>query len=200
MDITTEIRQAFRAFGPDLNFLLSNVSARYIQAVSANTLLLAKIDPDNIRLTGQWRSGEMLCYLHVQSAPLMADYAKHILTSASHPLTPNQLVPCHQPPVGDGPHIMFALFSTGFWHSLFSCDIHKHFPPLVLADDNQGPLPTLGPCGVQERCGFHNKVPCEHVKGQSNSRLSLSCSTKEKRRSTAWKRQSRTKSKTRERS
>ena len=91
-------------------------------------------------------------------------------------------------------------FSTGFWHSLFSCDIHKHFPPLVLADDNQGPLPTLGPCGVQERCGFHNKVPCEHVKGQSNSRLSLSCSTKEKRRSTAWKRQSRTKSKTRERS
>ena len=52
-------------------------------------------DPDVIRLIGRWRSDEMLRYLHVQAYPLMKDYARRMLSSATYTLIPNHLVPQH---------------------------------------------------------------------------------------------------------
>ena len=70
--ITSNLRDTVRFLGHDLGFLPADVSARCLRAAGANALLLAKIDPDVIRLIGRWRSDEMLRYLHVQAAPLMS--------------------------------------------------------------------------------------------------------------------------------
>jgi len=94
-DITRTIRQAVTLLGVDLGFLPSDVSARSLRAAGANALLLSNVDPNIIRLIGRWKSDEMLRYLHVQAAPLMADYAKKMLRGGHYRLLPNeqQLVP-----------------------------------------------------------------------------------------------------------
>jgi hypothetical protein len=68
----------------------TEVSARCLRAAGTMALLLAQVDPDVIRLTGRWRSDEMLHYLHVQAYPLMRDYSHRMLL---YTLTPNHLVP-----------------------------------------------------------------------------------------------------------
>jgi hypothetical protein len=93
--ITTALKNCVTFLGPDLGFVASDVSARCLRAAGANALLLANIDPDIIRLIGRWRSDEMLRYLHVQAAPLMADYSRRMLESGQYTLIPNQLVPMH---------------------------------------------------------------------------------------------------------
>jgi len=52
-------------------------------------LLCAKIDPDIICLLGWWHSDEMLCYLHVQSFPLLAPLAPQMLHHGAFTLMPN---------------------------------------------------------------------------------------------------------------
>ncbi|EJK56667.1 hypothetical protein THAOC_23403 [Thalassiosira oceanica] len=79
--------------GPSLGFLPEDVSARSLRAAGANALLFAKVDTDVIRLIGRWRSDEMLRYLHVQAAPLMADYSRRMITAGQYHLIPNQMVP-----------------------------------------------------------------------------------------------------------
>ena len=69
--ITTCIRDAVTYIGPELGFLPSDVSARCLRAAGATALLLAKVDPNVIRLIGRWRSDKMLQYLHIQAYPLM---------------------------------------------------------------------------------------------------------------------------------
>lgn len=91
--ITDVIRVAVFAIGPSLGFLPSDVSARSLRAAGANALLLANIDTDIIRLIGRWRSDEMLRYLHVQAAPLMANYAARMLQAGQYTIIPNQMVP-----------------------------------------------------------------------------------------------------------
>jgi len=93
--ITSCIRDAVAFLGPNLGFLPSDVSARCLRAAGATALLLAQVDPDVIRLVGRWRSDEMLRYLHVQAYPLMKDYARRMLSSATYTLIPNHLVPQH---------------------------------------------------------------------------------------------------------
>ena len=91
--ITRCIRDAVTYIGPDLGFLPSDVSARCLRAAGATALLLAKVDPDVIRLIGRWRSDEMLRYLHVQAYPLMRNYAQQMLSAGMYTLIPNHLVP-----------------------------------------------------------------------------------------------------------
>ena len=91
--ITSCIREAVTFIGHDLGFLPSDVSARCLRAAGATALLLAQVDPDVIRLIGRWRSDEMLRYLHVQAYPLMKDYSRRMLSSATFTLIPNHLVP-----------------------------------------------------------------------------------------------------------
>lgn len=91
--ITETLRETVRSIGPSLGFLPDDVSARSLRAAGANALLFAKVDTDIIRLIGRWRSDEMLRYLHVQAAPLMADYSRRMITAGQYHLIPNQMVP-----------------------------------------------------------------------------------------------------------
>jgi hypothetical protein len=91
--LTARIREAVRSCGPDLGFLPAEVSARCLRAAGATALLLARVDPDVIRLIGRWRSDEMLRYLHVQAYPLMRDYSQRMLSAGTYTLIPNHLVP-----------------------------------------------------------------------------------------------------------
>ncbi len=91
--ITTALRQAVTYLGPTLGFLPSDVSARCLRAAGANALLCANVDSNVIRLLGRWRSDEMLCYLHLQAAPIMNKFSRLMLAGGSYTLVPNQLVP-----------------------------------------------------------------------------------------------------------
>ena len=91
--LTTCIRDSVAHLGPSLGFLPEDVSARCLRAAGATALLLAKVDPNVIRLIGRWRSDEMLRYLHVQAYPLMRDYAQQMLSAGMYTLIPNHLVP-----------------------------------------------------------------------------------------------------------
>ena len=91
--LTTCIRDSVAQLGPSLGFLPEDVSARCLRAAGATALLLAKVDPDVIRLIGRWHSDEMLRYLHVQAYPLMKDYARQMLSARTYTLIPNHLVP-----------------------------------------------------------------------------------------------------------
>ena len=91
--ITDCIRDSVTYLGPTLGFLPQDVSARCLRAAGATALLLAKVDPDVIRLIGRWRSDEMLRYLHAQAYPLMRDYARQMLAAGMYTLIPNHLVP-----------------------------------------------------------------------------------------------------------
>ena len=91
--LTTCIRESVTHLGPSLGFLPQDVSARCLRAAGATALLLARVDPDVIRLIGRWRSDEMLRYLHVQAAPLMREYSRQMLLAGTYSLIPNQMVP-----------------------------------------------------------------------------------------------------------
>ena len=57
--ITKTLRKAVTWMGADLGFLPSEVPARSLRAAGAMALLVAKVDPDIIRILGRWRSDEM---------------------------------------------------------------------------------------------------------------------------------------------
>ena len=71
--IRDTLRDAVQYLGTDLGFLPQDVSARSLRAAGGTTLLVARVNTDIIRLLGRWRSDEMLRYLHLQAAPVMAD-------------------------------------------------------------------------------------------------------------------------------
>jgi hypothetical protein len=64
------------------------------------SLLLARVDPDLIRLIGRWRSDEMLRYLHLQAQPVMQNFARRMLQGGVYTLLPGQDVP----PIDVPPH------------------------------------------------------------------------------------------------
>ena len=92
--ITKTLRDAVTYIGADLGFLPSEVSARSLRAAGATALLVARVDPDVIRLLGRWRSDEMLRYLHLSAEPVMHSFARKMLR-AEYTLVPHQLVPSH---------------------------------------------------------------------------------------------------------
>ena len=95
-DITAALRvDAVVILGPALGFLPTDILARSLRASGAMVLLCAQVDSDVIRLLGQWRSDEMLRYVHIQAEPVMRDFASRMLTHGSFVLTPNQDVPCY---------------------------------------------------------------------------------------------------------
>ena len=86
--ITKQLRQAVQFLGPDLGFLLLDVLAQSLRAAGATALLVARVDTGIIRFLGRWRSDEMLRYLYLQAAPIMANYARLMLQS-EYTLIPN---------------------------------------------------------------------------------------------------------------
>ena len=94
-DITKSLRDAVRFLGPSLGFLPSDVTAQCLRAAGANALLCSNVDPDIIRLLRRWKSDEMLRCLHLQAAPLMSDFSRHMLAGSNFTLIPNQMVPVY---------------------------------------------------------------------------------------------------------
>ncbi|KAL7479469.1 hypothetical protein ACHAW6_005194, partial [Cyclotella cf. meneghiniana] len=78
---------------PKLGFLPADFLVHYLHASGATALLIGQVDTDIIHLIARWCSYEMLCYLHVQAAPLMHDYSHKMLLSGNYSLIPNQSVP-----------------------------------------------------------------------------------------------------------
>jgi hypothetical protein len=63
--LTTELRRSVPALGHTVGIVPSDISVRSLRSSGAMALLCARIDTDEIRLLGRWRSDEMLRYLHV---------------------------------------------------------------------------------------------------------------------------------------
>jgi hypothetical protein len=54
------------------------------------TLLCVRVDPNIIHLVGQWRSDDMLRYLHLQAYPLMRSFARRMCSAGHFSLLPDQ--------------------------------------------------------------------------------------------------------------
>ena len=96
--ITKVLKGAVSLSGENLGFLPKEVSARSLQAAGAMALLCSGIDTEITRLIGQWRSDEMLHYLHLQAEPLMRGFSKRTVTHGNYSMLPGQCapdVPCY---------------------------------------------------------------------------------------------------------
>ena len=90
--VSDTLKNTVEYLGHDLGFLKNEVSARSLRAGGAMALLVAKVDPDVIRLLGRWRSDEMLRYLHLSAQPIMMKFARRML-HANYTMAATQLVP-----------------------------------------------------------------------------------------------------------
>ena len=90
---TKVLKGAVSLSGENLGFLPKDVSARSLRAAGAMALLCSGIDTDIIRLIGQWRSDEMLRYLHLQAETLMRGFSKRMVTHGNYSMLPGQRVP-----------------------------------------------------------------------------------------------------------
>ncbi len=91
--LTATLRNCVQHLSPKLGFLPSEVSSWSLWATGVTALLLAQVDTDVIHLIDRWRSDKMLCYLHVQTYPLMRNYSRLMLDAGDYTLIPNQFVP-----------------------------------------------------------------------------------------------------------
>ena len=65
-NITAAIRAVVQASGPKMSFTETAISALSLRTGGGGMdLLMAPVDPDNIRLVGRWRSDTMLRNLHM---------------------------------------------------------------------------------------------------------------------------------------
>lgn len=76
--ITCALRVAAAEKLSTLGIEPKDISARSLRPGGATAMLCAKIDRDITQLIGRWKSDEMLKYLHVQAASLMANYARQM--------------------------------------------------------------------------------------------------------------------------
>ena len=53
-----------RASSPPIEFAVSNIIACSLCAGGRMALIMAQVDPDNIRMVGRWQRNTMLRYLH----------------------------------------------------------------------------------------------------------------------------------------
>ena len=87
--ISTALRAAVSAHGAPAGLATGDISVRSLRSSGAMALLCAKVDTDQIRLLGRWRSDEMLRYLHVQAVPVVATIASAMLRNGHFQLLPN---------------------------------------------------------------------------------------------------------------
>jgi len=87
--LTKELRAATSTLRHAVGLHPAEISICSLRASGAMALLCAHVDTDRIRLLGRWRSDEMLCYLHVQAYPVVADLAPAMLQHGNFTLIPN---------------------------------------------------------------------------------------------------------------
>jgi hypothetical protein len=88
--LTTELRRSVSALGHTVGLVPSDISMRSLRSSGAMALLCARVDTDEIRLLGHWRSDEMLRYLHVQAYPVVAHLAPAMLQHSHYTLIQNK--------------------------------------------------------------------------------------------------------------
>lgn len=91
--ITQALRTTLLLMPSPLGIAPSDISSRSLRAGGAQALLCAKVDSDEIKLLGRWRSDTMLRYLSAQALPIMEQFAQHILTGGNFTVVPNLAVP-----------------------------------------------------------------------------------------------------------
>lgn len=70
-----------------------DISARSLRPGRATAMLCAHIDRNITQLIGCWKSDEMLKYLHVQAAALMANYSRQMFENVISPTTMSKMSP-----------------------------------------------------------------------------------------------------------
>jgi hypothetical protein len=75
-----------------------DVTIKALRATGAMALITARIDSDLIRLLGRWQSDAMLRYLHVQSVPVLQNFARAMHAQGQIPALPAADHFDHQPP------------------------------------------------------------------------------------------------------
>ena len=66
-DIMSAIKSTVRAEGLSIGFTEADISARSLRAEGFMALLMARVDPDTIRLVSMWWIDTMLRYLHTMA-------------------------------------------------------------------------------------------------------------------------------------
>ena len=82
---------------PNLGFESNYVSARYICATGAMTLLYLGVGSNIIKLIGRWRSDYIIRYLQVQAEPLMRNFYWIMLINGNDSFLLQQEAPCLLP-------------------------------------------------------------------------------------------------------
>lgn len=88
--LTCALRAAAAELLSTLGIEPKDISARSLRPGGATAMLCAKIDRDITQLIGRWKSDEMLKYLHVQAASLMANYARQMFEHGEFSFTSTQ--------------------------------------------------------------------------------------------------------------
>ena len=105
------IRALVHTAGPAIGFTEADISARYLYAGVVISLLMARVDPNTIRLLGRWWSDVMIRYLHTMANSFSKDLAIKMFQHGTYTLIP---------PAHDGNYFQAALtgpqgpYSKGF--------------------------------------------------------------------------------------
>jgi hypothetical protein len=87
------LRASATILGPSLGLDPLDISARSLRAAGAMALLCANVDPIRAKMLGRWRSDEMLTYLTMQAAPMIAGLSARMLVGGNYSFIPGQDVP-----------------------------------------------------------------------------------------------------------
>jgi hypothetical protein len=92
-DITDALQLAAIATTHQTGILPTDISTRSLRVGGAMALLNGKIDHDTIRMLGRWHSDAMMRYLHLQSRPIMCEFASTIFNHGIYNFLPEESVP-----------------------------------------------------------------------------------------------------------
>ena len=87
-EITAALLAETTIIGPQVWFLPDEVSARLMRAGGAMALPMARVETDNIRLVGRWRSEAMLHYLHTTAQMFTGGLVARMVQHRDYTLIP----------------------------------------------------------------------------------------------------------------
>jgi hypothetical protein len=88
-DITDVLRLATVATGHQRRLHPDDTSTRSLRASGAMSLLNGKTDHNTIRMFGFWHSDAMMRYFHLQSKPIMREFAATVFNQGAYTFLPN---------------------------------------------------------------------------------------------------------------
>jgi site-specific recombinase XerD len=92
-EVTKVLHNAMRINVDHTGIKASEVSAQSLRAGGAMALLHGRVDLSNIRMMGRWNINAMVRYLHVQTQPILGNYAVQIFNEGNYSFLPDETVP-----------------------------------------------------------------------------------------------------------